>query len=134
MYRSLGEIVGGWTKNVAVGARQSAQGWEAAALPAMLGYLLLFWLLPSGVLLGATARHLVAGSGTGPWTLWSGAATAVGLALWRSAYARFGVPGRYALLYPLGSALVAFIVLRSWVRGKRRIEWKGRTYAAGGRA
>jgi hypothetical protein len=54
--------------------------------------------------------------------------------LWRSAYARFGVPGRYALLYPLGSALVAFIVLRSWVRGKRRIEWKGRTYAAGGRA
>jgi hypothetical protein len=55
------------------------------------------------------------------------------LALWARLYARFEVPLGYALLFPFGSAMAAFIVLRSWVRGERRIEWKGRRYVGGKR-
>ncbi len=33
----------------------------------------------------------------------------------------------YGLLYPLGALVSGWILLRSWVRG-RRVEWKGREY------
>jgi len=38
------------------------------------------------------------------------------------------VPVRYALLYPLGAVMVAYIMIRSARRGSRRVEWRGRTY------
>jgi hypothetical protein len=36
-----------------------------------------------------------------------------------------------ALLYPLGAGMTLYIVLRSAVRGERRVEWRGRVYKAG---
>jgi hypothetical protein len=36
-----------------------------------------------------------------------------------------------ALLYPLGAAMALFVVLRSALRGRRRVEWRGRVYKAG---
>jgi len=41
-----------------------------------------------------------------------------------------GAPLRYALLYPLGAAMVAYIMIRSAIRGGRRVEWRGRVYRA----
>jgi len=42
-----------------------------------------------------------------------------------------GAPALYGAFFPLGAATTAFILLRSWLRGARRIEWKGRRYASG---
>ena len=39
------------------------------------------------------------------------------------------IPIAYGLLYPVGSAMVLYIVLRSTWRGARRVEWRGRTYS-----
>jgi hypothetical protein len=38
-----------------------------------------------------------------------------------------GVPPMYALLHPLGSAMLLHIAVRSIIRG-RRVRWKGREY------
>jgi MFS family permease len=35
-----------------------------------------------------------------------------------------------AIGYPLGAAMALYIVARSTWRGKRRVEWRGRTYSA----
>ena len=45
-------------------------------------------------------------------------------------YAGERAPVWYAFLYPLGSAVVGFIMLRSAWRGRRLIEWRGRSYSA----
>jgi hypothetical protein len=38
------------------------------------------------------------------------------------------VPAPYGLLYPLGVLMTLYIVLRSTWRGRRKVEWRGRTY------
>ena len=98
---------------------------------AIVGFLVLLWMVPPTVLASAGARALAQVETAGPLVVWSGAATLAGFALWVRLYARFEVPLGYALLFPFGSAVAAFIVLRSWVRGERRIEWKGRRYVSG---
>jgi len=57
-------------------------------------------------------------------------ATIVSLLTWIIIYAAEGAPVWYALLYPLGAAMVAFIMLRSAIRGRRLVEWRGRVYRA----
>src|SRR4029077_9324413 len=59
------------------------------------------------------------------WAAWT---TAISLLIWLMVYRVWGAPLRYALLYPLGAATVAYIMIRSALRGSRRIEWRGRTY------
>jgi hypothetical protein len=39
------------------------------------------------------------------------------------------IPAIYGLGYPLGAALALYIAARSTLRGRRRVEWRGRTYA-----
>jgi hypothetical protein len=41
---------------------------------------------------------------------------------------REGAPLFHALLYPIGAAIVAGIMLRSAWRGERKVEWRGRVY------
>jgi chlorobactene glucosyltransferase len=141
MYTSLRDLVNGWTKNVATGARQGAVGWEGLALPGLLVFLLGVWVLPPLVLVATVAAALAAGGSIGPAVLaasplaaWALLVTVLSFLLWIGGYARMGAPARYALLYPLGALVTAWIVVRSWVRGSRRIEWKGRRYASGGDA
>ena len=55
-------------------------------------------------------------------------AVAASVAAWIAIYRRQQAPLWYALLYPLGAAVVAFIMMRSAWRGGRRVEWRGRTY------
>jgi len=61
---------------------------------------------------------------------WAAATTVVSLAIWMTVYWAEGAPLRYALLYPLGAAMVAYIMIRSAIRGGRRVEWRGRVYRA----
>ncbi len=128
MYRNLRELVEGWTKNMATGARQvvpSVLG--GLVIPGLLLYLLGLWVLPSLVLV---ATLLVAPEATGV-LLWAGITTGCGLAIWVAGSRQMGAPALYGVFFPLGAATTAFILLRSWLRGAGRIEWKGRRYASG---
>ncbi|HET9948538.1 MAG TPA: glycosyltransferase family 2 protein [Longimicrobiales bacterium] len=131
MYRSLGELVAGWTKNIVTGGLRSVPAWTRPAVPAIaFGSGVVLWLLPPAALTGALLAAL--SGGTAPPLLpallaWSAALTAASALFWAVFTRRMGAPAAYGLLYPLGAAVAAWIFLRSWVRG-RRIEWKGRRY------
>jgi hypothetical protein len=56
-------------------------------------------------------------------------ATALSLLIWLAIYHNEKAPIGYALLYPIGAIIVAGIMIRSAIRGARKVEWKGRTYA-----
>ena len=124
MYRSLTEIVEGWSKNLHIGARLSAGDHrllQALAPVAMLtGFI--FWLLPPALLL--TGRATVAMS----------IAVACSLMFWTLVLHLMAIPRRYALTYPLGAAMALWIGLRSMLRGSRRIVWRGRAYRVDARA
>ncbi len=118
MYRNLHELVEGWSKNLYVGARQSAgdsrllQRLAPWSLMAAFGW----WLVPPVLLafgVGASAMLLAIGLSVSFWAL-----IAFGME----------IPIAYALGYPAGAAMALWIALRSIFRGTHRIEWRGRTY------
>jgi chlorobactene glucosyltransferase len=123
MYRSLRELVAGWSKNIVVGGLQSLPAWLRPATPpvALLTGVAL-WLAPPVVLLLA-----LAGSGGEALLLWSGAVCAVSALMWAVFTRQMGAPAAYGLLYPLGALVGAYIFVRSWTGG-RRVSWKGRRY------
>jgi chlorobactene glucosyltransferase len=118
MYRSLGEVIAGWSKNLALGAplMMPPVRWLRRVAPYLMWIPSLAWILPPLV-----------------WTLtgWTAAAvaTALSLATWLVVYRNERAPMIYAMLYPIGAIVVAGIMIRSAVRGGRKVEWKGRTYA-----
>jgi chlorobactene glucosyltransferase len=117
MYGSLREILAGWTKNLASGAPLMAPpiGIVRALLPYVMWLPALFWMAPP-ILWLTTGWH------------WAAIATVISLGTWIAVYVKERAPVWYALLYPLGAAVVGFIMLRSAWRGRRLIEWRGRTY------
>src|SRR5436309_1089233 len=121
MYGSLREIIAGWSKNLALGARLMTP--PIRLLRAVFPYLMLlpalFWIAPP---FGWIATGLSA----------AGLATFAWLLTWFAVYIAEGVPVWYALLYPFGAAIVAFIMIRSAWRGRRRVEWRGRVYRMSG--
>ena len=131
MYQSLSEVVAGWTKNIAIGAKQSAGWWGPLAIPSILVYAFLFWVIPPLVLLWSVVTGLAGGGLGGPLLAWSFVASLLGLGTWAIVYRRFQVSPAYAFMYPLGAAFVGAIALRSGWRGSRRVEWKGRRYSSG---
>lgn len=128
MYRSLSGLLEGWTKNLATGLRQ-ARGWipEAAVVPAALAALAGLWIAPPAVLVAA-----VLGFGGLPLLTWAGVAVGGSVAFWAGATWRSRISPAWGLSYPLGALVLAWIILRSWRRG-RRIEWRGRVYGVGTR-
>jgi hypothetical protein len=75
---------------------------------------------------------VLAGAAIGLWPALlpaAGAATALSVLFWMLMSAGMQVPVWYGLLYPLGAAVVLYIVARSTWRGARRVEWRGRTYS-----
>ena len=133
MYQSLGEVLEGWTKNIAIGARQSAGWWGRFALSAIVAYVTILWLLPPSVLAVSGLRIGLGGTVPEPLWIWSLGASLSGVLTWGGVYHRFQVSPAYGLLFPFGAALVGWIALRSGWRGDRRVDWKGRRYS-GGRA
>jgi chlorobactene glucosyltransferase len=123
MYTSLGEVMRGWRKNIFAGG--------AGALPdiAIVRWLfpLLLLLFPASQLLPPLVL-LAAGPWLGPRAVaWAVVATTTSLVAWMILYRRIGRPIWYALLYPIGAAVLAWIVLGAIARG-RRVAWKGRQY------
>ena len=117
MYSSLREIFEGWTKNLALAAPLMAPPirWVRAVLPYVMWMPALLWIGPP-LLWAVLGWH------------WAAIATVASLLTWIGIYAGERAPVRYALLYPLGAAMVAFIIMRSAWRGGRKVEWRGRVY------
>lgn len=123
MYRSLGGLVEGWSKNVATAALQSTAHWLLPViLPLSFVVGVSLWILPPVLLLSA----LLLGKG-GFLLLWAACVTGVSALIWvRVSVIMKGNPF-YGFLYPLGAAVGGYIFLRSWRRGTM-VEWKGRRY------
>lgn len=118
MYRSLAEMVEGWSKNLHLGAKLSAPDNAVLRFLAPFGIMVAFlcWLLPFGLLAAGVATAAA-------WT-----AIVVSVMVWALVLGGMEIPARYALLYPLGALMALGIALRSTLRGARRVEWRGRRY------
>ncbi|MDQ3698338.1 MAG: glycosyltransferase [Gemmatimonadota bacterium] len=128
MYASLGELVGGWMKNIYAGALDSAPGGRLGRRLLPLGLLLPFAMMLAPPL---TLAMAALGITTPAVTLWAAICTATLLA-WGALVYRglLGLSPLYALTFPLGAAVLAYIATRAIVRG-RRVRWKEREYVAG---
>jgi chlorobactene glucosyltransferase len=126
MYRSLPEIVEGWSKNMYLGGRRSFPGEPLlqALVPVMLVVAFAFWLVPPVVLASTAGR-----GDLGP-----AAALATGLSalFWVLISVGMRIPAWYGMLFPLGALVALGIGVRSAWRGGRKVEWKGRVYPAPG--
>ena len=124
MYDSLGALVRGWRKNVFAGGRE--------AMPFGVAGRLLFPLLllfpPALSLVPPVLVALGLAGLADAFTLrWAGAATLLLLGWWAIVYRRLGLPAWWALTFPLGAAVLGYIVVGAIARGSR-VEWKGRAY------
>lgn len=120
MYRTLGEVVEGWSKNLALGVPLTLPPipWLRRAAPYLMWLPSLAWVAPP--VWWALHRES-----------WALATIAISLAVWVVVYWAEKAPVRYALLYPVGATMVAYIMLRSAWRGGRKVVWRGREYGTG---
>ncbi len=124
MYRSLGELVSGWGKNVYAGGK--------AALPlGRLSRLLFPVLLISAPLAGLVPALVLLLSLTGVVSVtvvtWAMITSVALLVWWLAVYTWLGESPIYALLSPLGAATLLYIFVRAIARGQS-VSWKGRQY------
>ena len=126
MYASLSELIAGWGKNVYAGGIDAMPGGSVGRVlfPLVLPLLPLMTVAPVIVL----AMALVGVLGPG-WLLWSAVSTAANVVWWAFIYHGFRQRVWYALLAPLGAAMLLYIIARALARG-RRVGWKGREYLA----
>lgn len=124
MYRNLREIVEGWSKNLFIGSQQSLGPHPVlrAMAPLLLVAHQLFWLAPPVLLCLALAGACAA------WLMPAAVATGLAIGFWAIVSVGMGAPAWYGVAYPAGALLTLYIVLRSTWRGRRRVEWRGRTY------
>ena len=118
MYRSLREIIEGWSKNLALGAPMMMPPvqWLRRLAPYTMWIPSLVWILPP---------IIWAMTGSLPAAI----ATVLSVGIWLLIYHHEGLPRWYAPLYPFGAFVVALIMIKSALRGARKVQWKGRTYA-----
>jgi hypothetical protein len=93
--------------------------WVRAVLPYLMWVPALFWLAPPIAWLASR------------WEF-AAIATVASLLTWIVIYIGERGPVQYALLYPLGALMVALIMIRSALRGGRKVEWRGRVYRGSG--
>jgi chlorobactene glucosyltransferase len=117
MYQSLREIIEGWSKNLALGAPMMMPPiqWLRRIAPYIMWIPSLAWVLPP-----------IVWAATG-W-LPAAIATVLSLGIWFLIYHYERLPLWYAPLYPFGAFVVALIMIKSALRGARKVQWKGRTY------
>lgn len=126
MYTSLGELVRGWGKNVYAGGIDSVPGGWLGRLfyPFMLLSAPLSGVVPALILLASMFVSVPQ-----PLVIWAAITQVVLLAWWTYVYWRAGESPLYALITPLGAAVVLYIFMRAILRG-RRVAWKGREYVS----
>lgn len=123
MYRSLGDLVAGWSKNLLMGGLATVPPLlRPLTAPAMALSAALLWIAPPAALAVS-----LAGVGGEALLAWSVTVCALSVTLWVLFTSRMGAPAWYGLLYPLGTAVGLWILARAWARG-RNVEWKGRKY------
>ncbi|MEP6992359.1 MAG: glycosyltransferase family 2 protein [bacterium] len=124
MYTSLRELVDGWGKNIFAGGRDTVPlgRFGRWLFPFLLLLPALSGLVPPVLL--ALSLAGVLGHGI---LVWSAIVTGANLAWWLLVYALLRLSPVYALLHPLGSAMLLYIALRSIARGNR-VQWKARDY------
>ena len=126
MYASLSELIAGWGKNIFAGGIHAMPGGAVGRLlfPFVLPLVPLMTLAP--VIALALALAGVIGNA---WLLWSAVSVAANVVWWMLIYHGFRQRIWYALLAPVGAAMLLFIIARAVVRGQR-VGWKGRQYVA----
>ena len=123
MYHSLVPLIEGWSKNVYLGGRRSfpEEPLRRALVPLMLVLAFGFWLAPPLTVLGGVL--------SGHVLIAAVAATILSALFWSLICYGMRIPIPYGLGYPLGAAVALYIAARSTLRGRRRVDWRGRTYA-----
>jgi chlorobactene glucosyltransferase len=129
MYSGLGELVAGWGKNIYAGGRTAALGGAVgrALYPLILIALPILGIAPVVALVLSLAGIL-----STSWLAWSSLSVVVSLGFWAALYRFMKQSMWYALLYPLGYALLEYIAMRAVLRGNR-VQWKARSYVADSR-
>ncbi|MBC7791603.1 MAG: glycosyltransferase, partial [Anaerolineae bacterium] len=123
MYTTLGEVVSGWMKNIYAGGRMAMPGGAAGRSLFPVTLLLPALLILAPVLVLGFAALLPSGA-----LVWAAAAVAFSLLWWALVFrVALGMSPAYALTFPLGAAMLLYIVLRAIVRGSR-VRWKDREY------
>lgn len=123
MYRSLDQIVEGWTKNLAAGSRRSVPAVLAPLAPWILGVFTIgYWCVPPALLAASIVRFSV-GTALG----WAALATAASAAFWLAIHMRLKAPLLHAAFFPIGAFVTGLLFLSSAIRGSR-IRWRGRSY------
>jgi glycosyltransferase involved in cell wall biosynthesis len=125
MYTSLSELVHGWGKNVFAGGRDSVPLGILGQIffPFLLLLTPLISLAPPVVLLASIVIVMPPGV-----DLWAAISTVALLVWWAFVYRELDESPLYALLTPIGAAVLFYIFLRAVLRG-RRVAWKGREYS-----
>jgi chlorobactene glucosyltransferase len=124
MYRGLRELIAGWSKNMMQAGLQTVPPWTRPFMPAVMfasGAIML--LVPPAVLIAS-----LAGLGGAALLAWSATTTLLMVGLWMLVAVGFDAPWWIGPLYPLGSLIGLYILLKSWL-GRGRVRWKGRSYA-----
>lgn len=126
MYTSLSELIHGWGKNVFAGGRDSVPLGK-------LGQIFFPFFLLSGPLIGLLpALVLIARVFVGfpeAVVLWAAIAQTALLLWWLFVYLQLGESPVYAVIAPLGAAVVFYIFVRAALRGQN-VSWKGRSYVS----
>jgi hypothetical protein len=123
MYRSLPQLVEGWSKNILTGGLQTFPHWARPFVaPAAFLSGIVLWLVPPVALVLSLVGIL-----GDAWLVWSTAVCVISVVLVGHFTRRMGESPVYGLLYPLGALVGTYIFLRSWIRG-RHVVWKGRSY------
>lgn len=127
MYTSLHELVQGWGKNI------YAAGADTLPVGGLAGRILLPFLLVAPTVLVLVPPVMTILTLVGVIDISAvppAVATLVLMTGWGLIYAAFGVSPLFGMLYPLGAAVLLYIVVKAIGRG-RRVAWKGRSYRAG---
>jgi chlorobactene glucosyltransferase len=129
MYAGLRELVAGWGKNIYAGGRTAALGGAIgrAVYPFVLIGVPILGMAPVIALALSLTRAL-----STSWLIWSSLSAAAAVGFWAALYKFMKQSAWYALLYPLGYSVLAYIALRAVVRGNR-VQWKRRAYMADSR-
>lgn len=115
MVRSFEELTGDWPAAVPPASRSTVAPWAGVFVPWLVAFTpVALFLAPPLVLLGALLR-----AGASPVTGWALATTSLSLAFWMAVYARFRIRPAYAVAYPVGAAVTAWIFVRSVLRSSR---------------